>query len=43
MNCLRPFKPWGRGLESDSRHGSLYAFIICVATLRRADPLSKES
>jgi hypothetical protein len=30
MNCLRPLKHWDRGIESHSRHGCLFAFILCV-------------
>jgi hypothetical protein len=46
---LRPLKHWGRGFKSHSRHGCLYAFILClccsvqVAALRLADPPPKVS
>jgi hypothetical protein len=46
MKCLRQLKHWDRGFESQSRHGCLFVFILClskVATLRRADSPSKES
>jgi hypothetical protein len=48
MKYLRPLERWDRGFESHSRHGYLYAFILClccpvqVAALRRADPPPKE-
>jgi hypothetical protein len=29
-NCVRPLEHWGRGVESYSRHGYLYAFILCL-------------
>jgi hypothetical protein len=49
MKCLRPPESWGRGLESQSRHGCLSTFNLCwccpvqVAALRRADSPPKES
>jgi hypothetical protein len=30
MNSLLPVEYWGRGFESDSRHGRLFAFILFV-------------
>jgi hypothetical protein len=29
-NHLRPLEHWDRGFESHSRHGCLYAFILCL-------------
>jgi hypothetical protein len=46
MKCLRSLEHWDRGFESHSRHGCLFAFILClcqVAALRWVDPTSKES
>jgi hypothetical protein len=31
MNCLRFLERWDRGFESHSKHGCLYAFILCFA------------
>jgi hypothetical protein len=30
MNCLRSLESWDRGFESDSRHGCLCLFCVCV-------------
>jgi hypothetical protein len=49
MKCLRLLKHRGHEFESHSRHGCLFAFILClcspmyVAALRQADPPSKKS
>jgi hypothetical protein len=47
MNCLQPLKHWDPRFESHSRHGCLCVFVLLsclyVATLRQADPRSKES
>jgi hypothetical protein len=49
MNLLHPLEHWERGFESQSRHGCLCEFILClhchvsVAALRQAGPPFKES
>jgi hypothetical protein len=30
MKCLRSLEHWDRGFQSHSRHGSLFAFILCL-------------
>jgi hypothetical protein len=30
MNCFRTLEHWDRGFESNSRHGYLCAFILCL-------------
>jgi hypothetical protein len=39
MNRLRPLEHWGRGFEFHSRHGCLYAFILCIGRGLHSIPL----